>query len=495
MAFRVISQLSRNCHCHINKRIHYCTVSNSSSTPLLSQANRSYHEHQNGNDNGQHKSKWDGVIPIAAGVSTASIIAGLSVYLSEEESGEKTQCGTLLGHPCFPCRSVLAEEKDEKKVKEKEATYRRTQTLDKIFDYFATYRYINKKGKNVNLMSVKDFYNALIPGSSITHGTGLKSEKDYVIITDEDLASDKLYQSEEIPVPNSILNRIQKQGLLTYTDFCFLMNILAIPMRYLDIAFLAFDITADGHVNASEYLKVMTKITKHTGGLGRFDDCGTPEELMRTKYSGLMNFLFGTNRRKKMTKDAFLKFRGQIMDDLLWLQFTRYCKDLPDLPHLKFNQSSTPIITDVEFCEHLLANTNIPSKKKAQMIKRVTKFFGESSSNPSQLAEGITFDMFRSFYHVLYCGADLERAMFFADLDHGGITKEEFMKLCNWISDVEVDAHTVDVIWLLLDEDGHQLLSIDNFAPLMAEWRLSRGFPQATTTGAGIIDLKLAIDN
>ena len=126
------------------------------------------------------------------------------------------------------------------------------------------------------------------------------------------------------------------------------------------------------------------------------------------------------------------------------------------------------------------------------MIKRVTRFFGESASNPTQLAEGITFDMFRSFYHVLYCGADLERAMYFCDLEHGGITKDEFIKISQWISDVEVDEHVVDVIWLLLDEDGHQLLSTDSLSPLLAEWRLARGFPQATTHGAGIIDLKLA---
>jgi len=487
MAFRVITKLPKNCYCLANNHINLCASNSSSSFPLFSTTNRSYHhDGHDGSKQSYQESKWNDMVPIAAGLSTATIVAGLYMNTATDDNPDNGPISNLF------CKSILAEEKDEKKLMEKEHTYRRTQTLDKIFDYFATYRYINKKGKNVNLMSVKDFYNAIIPGSSITHGTGLKSEKDYIIIKDEDLLSDKLYQAEEIPVPNSILNRIQRQGLLTYTDFCFLMNILATPMRYLDIAFLAFDIVADGHINANEYLKVMTKITKHTGGLGRFDDCGTPEELMREKYSGLMNFLFGPQRRKKMTKEAFLKFRGQVMDDILWLQFTRYCKSLPDLPHIKFPQAELTIITDVEFCEHLLANTNIPNKKKAQMIKKVTKFFGESASNPTQLAEGITFDMFRSFYHVLYCGADLERAMYFADLDHGGITKEEFMTLCNWISDVEVDAHIVDVVWLLLDEEGHQILSIENFSPLMADWRLSRGFPQATTPGAGIIDLKLA---
>jgi hypothetical protein len=84
------------------------------------------------------------------------------------------------------------------------------------------------------------------------------------------------------------------------------MNILATPFRYLDIAFLAFDITGDGEIEAKvtknkniisdremdrelkniyhtifcfyikrmniiilfqEFLKVMTHITKHTGNL------------------------------------------------------------------------------------------------------------------------------------------------------------------------------------------------------------------------------------
>merc|ERR1711894_786067 len=149
-------------------------------------------------------------------------------------------------------------------------------------------------------------------------------------------------------------------------------------------------------------LKVLTKVTKHTGGLGRYDDCGTPEELTMAKYSGLMNYLFGPHRRKKMTKDAFLKFRGQMIDDILYMEFTRYCKSLPDLPNLSFPQHN-PIITDVE-----------------------------------------------------------------------------------------VDDHVVDVIFLLLDDDRTGVLSIDNFTPLLAEWRLSRAFMQASMPGVGIIDLKLA---
>ena len=161
---------------------------------------------------------------IGVGIVAALITGGACVYfLSEKDRWYDLRKRILK-------RNTL-EAEEGKSLTEKEANFRRTHTLDKIFDYFATYRYVNKRGKNVNLMSIKDFYNAVTPGSTITHGTGLKSESDYSIVTLDDLQSDKVYQKEEIPVPNSILNRIQKHGLLSYTDFCFLMNILATPRR------------------------------------------------------------------------------------------------------------------------------------------------------------------------------------------------------------------------------------------------------------------------
>ena len=289
MAFRTISRLGRNYYSVTYCRGNIVPSSLSETLPTLTQ----YRNNSNGrNDNHENKGGKRGYrIPLAAGIGVAASTAVIGLYSKAANEDESNQ--PSLGSKLFGRHNLSAEESYEKKIIRAEMIYRRTQHLDKIFDYFATYRYINKNGKSVNLMSVKDFYNAISPGSMITHGTGLKSEKDFIIVTEDDLVSDKLYQKEELPVPNSTLNKVQKQGLLSFTDFCFLINILAIPLRYMDVAFLAFDIIADGNMHANEYLKVMTKITKHTGGLRRFDDCGTYEELIRNKYSGIMNYLFG----------------------------------------------------------------------------------------------------------------------------------------------------------------------------------------------------------
>ena len=62
----------------------------------------------------------------------------------------------------------------------------------------------------------------------------------------------------------------------------------------------------------------------------------------------------------------------------------------------------------------MLYSSSISQKKKEKMIKMVAdKFQGKS--------EGISFDNFKTFYNVLFGGADLERAMFFLDNKNNGV--------------------------------------------------------------------------
>ena len=55
------------------------------------------------------------------------------------------------------------------------------------------------------LMSVKDFYNSVTPGSTLTHGTGRGI---YTIITDEEIGSKNLFEMEAVPIQDSFLNKV-----------------------------------------------------------------------------------------------------------------------------------------------------------------------------------------------------------------------------------------------------------------------------------------------
>ena len=74
----------------------------------------------------------------------------------------------------------------------------------------------------------------------------------YKQIALNELNSKSLREANKMPLARegSLLNAINEHGLLTYTDFHFLLLLMSTPTRYLDIIFHGFDISADGFVEA-----------------------------------------------------------------------------------------------------------------------------------------------------------------------------------------------------------------------------------------------------
>ena len=64
-------------------------------------------------------------------------------------------------------------------------------------------------GKKEILMSVKDFYNSVTPGSSLSHGTG---QGVYTIVDVGNVASSETYENEKLPMEHkegsSLLNEV-----------------------------------------------------------------------------------------------------------------------------------------------------------------------------------------------------------------------------------------------------------------------------------------------
>ena len=59
-------------------------------------------------------------------------------------------------------------------------------------------------------MSVKDFYNAVTPGSSLTHGVGRGV---YTVLGKDDICSQNTYENEKLPTESkgrpSLLNEVK----------------------------------------------------------------------------------------------------------------------------------------------------------------------------------------------------------------------------------------------------------------------------------------------
>merc|ERR1719370_1970318 len=226
-------------------------------------------------------------------------------------------------------------------------------------------------------------------------------------IEPDELKSNYIKDTNKLPMKGkSILNSINDHGLLTYTDYHFLLLLMSTPTRYLDIIFHGFDVSADGSVEAKEFVHVLARIAHIKTA---------PEDLMKNEnISGLVKYLFKEDLSGSLIKDDFFKLQSDLIEDLLAMEFTRYAED------------TSQKISETDFCRHLLYSSSLSQKKKEKRIKMVADEFQGKSL-------GISFESFKTFYRVLFGGADLERAMFFLHSENEGVSKDEFRKVANWV--------------------------------------------------------------
>eukprot|EP00092_Neocalanus_flemingeri_P008102 GFUD01008742.1.p1 GENE.GFUD01008742.1~~GFUD01008742.1.p1 ORF type:complete len:476 (-),score=79.04 GFUD01008742.1:336-1691(-) len=335
---------------------------------------------------------------------------------------------------------------------------------DKIFNYFASFQLISGSGQETSsvgadrktmMMTPMDFYSAITPDCTLAHGVGAGAHVD---VTEAEVAENKFYM-EKSPIQGSILNEIGAAGLLSYSDFCFLLTMLSTPQRYIDTAFNLFDVTGDGNIEAKEFAYVSTKMAHKTGGFGSYTNLD--QEDILASSSGLLNYLFGKDRKKSINREDIKKLQIDLLEEIIQLEFSEYDKD------------GSGRISESDLCKFLLKNTKIPPKKQAAMLKRVEKIW------PSK-ARGISLPSFKNLFYVLAGGAELERALFFLDVEGIGVDIEEFRKISSWVSHSELSDHVAKVLFALLDDDGDGRFFKEEIGAVIFDWRQSRGFEKGS---------------
>ncbi|XP_073951155.1 calcium uptake protein 1 homolog, mitochondrial-like isoform X1 [Choristoneura fumiferana] len=343
----------------------------------------------------------------------------------------------------------------DRKIIEYENRMRSYSTPDKIFRYFATVKLTISESTEV-FMTPDDFLRAITPGMKQPDGLGLDQYRRY----DPKSISQRLNLDLD---EDSIFYKLGSSGLITFSDYIFLLTVLSTSRRHFEIAFRMFDLNGDGDVDCEEFEKVAALIRQQSSIGSRHRDHANTGNTFKGINSALTTYFFGPKLNEKLTIEKFLDFQHQLQKEILSLEFQRKQPD------------ENGRITEADFAELLLAYAGYPAKKKARMLKRVKKAFRDHGV-------GITKDDYLNFFHLLNNINDVDTALTFYHIAGASIDQPTLRHVARTVAHIDLDPHVINVVFTIFDENMDGQLSNREFVAVMKN-RLLRGLEKPKDTG------------
>jgi len=309
------------------------------------------------------------------------------------------------------------------------------------------------------MMTPQDFLRSISPGVMQPEGLGLDQ---YMHVSVGDLES-LISQRLDLP-PESIFYQLGAGGLISFSDYIFLLTVLSTSRRHFQIAFKMFDLNGDGNVDAGEFEIVTNLMRSHSSAGARHRDHGNTGSTFKGINSGLNNYFFGEEKKGTLTVERFLLFQRALQKEILELEFRR--KDLKD----------NNLISEKDFADLLIAYAGFNTKKKSKMLRRVRKNYDEET------APGVSLTDYLNFYQVLYSINDIDTALTFYHIAGAPIERETMKHVARTVAHVDLSDHLIDVVFTLFDDNGDGKLSNKEFVSVMKQ-RAMRGLEKPKDMG------------
>lgn len=423
---------------------------------LTSDSTESLPSHQSEQESEEGQSRQGQQVPFGRGDQDPVLKTGKGSQQEEEEDHEEEDEGEKNG------KEKKAKERigfRERKVIEYENRIRNFSTPDKIFRYFATYRSTQSDGEIY--MTPGDFLRSLTPGVLQPEGLGLDQFRKFDPAVGVSNLDDDLDES-------SIFHHLGAHGLISFSDYVFLLTILSTSRRQFEIAFRMFDLNGDGDVDVEEFEKVQEIIRQTTSSGKKHRDHGNTGSTLKKTNTALSNYFFGSDGQGKLTIERFLAFQTHLQRDILAMEFSR-----KDPVHENGN------ISEKQFAELLLTYADYAPKKRSSTLKRVKKAFKTTEEHQFP---GISLEEYINIFYLLMHIEDVEKALCFHNLAGASIDQRTLKHVAKVTADVDLSDHVVNVIFTIFDEDGDGGLSNREFVAVMKN-KLKRGLEKPKDTG------------
>ncbi|XP_020709610.2 calcium uptake protein 3, mitochondrial isoform X2 [Athalia rosae] len=320
------------------------------------------------------------------------------------------------------------------------------------------------------------------------------------------ILSDKEIEVMRNATPNlshgspQMFRSLRDKGILSYTEYLFLLSILTKPQTGFRIAFNMFDIDGNERVDKTEFLvirrllggslkerdldeatsQVMEKIFSHAwrgrhGGNAEMNENSLEQTKSGDALSGKFEDDQGLQRRHAVDTTLTTHFFGKSgNDELRYDGFRRFMENLQrEVLELEFHEFSKghDTISEMDFAKILLRYTYLDTDEYDKYLDRLL--------DRSSHEVGISFEEFRVFYEFLNNLEDFTIAMRMYTLADHPISKDEFHRAVKICTGTSLTPHIVDTVFAIFDVDGDGQLSYKEFIAIMKD-RLHRGSKSQT---------------
>ncbi|XP_039661282.1 calcium uptake protein 3, mitochondrial isoform X8 [Perca fluviatilis] len=266
--------------------------------------------------------------------------------------------------------------------------------------------------------------------------------------------------SETPPVwrgSSKLFRNLRERGIISYTEYLFLLCILTKPHAGFKIAFNMFDADGNQMVDKREFLVLQEIFRKKNEKKGRKGDAEKSAQLRAdesiTIDTTLLVHFFGKKGKAELTFDDFYRFMDNLQTEVLEIEFLTYSKGMTT-------------ISEEDFAKILLRFTNV--ENISAYLENVRQCI------PDEKQEGITFDEFRSFFQFLNNLEDFAIAMQMYNFASRSIGQDEFARAVYVATGLKLTRHLVHTIFKIFDVDHDDQLSYKEFIGIMKD-RLHRG--------------------
>ncbi|KAM6983701.1 calcium uptake protein 2, mitochondrial [Tautogolabrus adspersus] len=249
---------------------------------------------------------------------------------------------------------------------------------------------------------------------------------------------------------NELFRTLGDNGLISYTEYLFLLTILTKPHTGFHIAFKMLDVDGNEHVDQKEFLK-LKKIIRKSKRRVRKEDTEIPAEEGDSVNTTLQAYFFGKKGQNMLQYQKFHRFMEDLQAEVQEMEFLQFSKGMDTMRR-------------EDFAEWLLHYTN----------EEDNEMYWENMRKKIPAGQSITFDEFKAFCLFTNNLEDFSFSLKMVTEANRPVGMTQFKRAVRIATGHNLSENVLDTVFKLFDMDGDNRLSHKEFINVMKD-RVLRG--------------------